>query len=226
MKPIEIIKQTNAEQVTNTFKTKRLGIYMIICEVNGRGYVGQSRNLYERIKQYRYCLENNKGENAYLNKYYSLYGMESLKFYILKECEKLELTDWELHFYNLMDDECRMNCRKPNFQRDMTPEEIQRAVLGRKKNGPVSQETRAKLSKKLRGLMKSEVTKQRISAALSGKPKKTMTKGKIVTAESAKEIKKLIKDGVLSYKQIAAQMKTSISTISDIANCRTWAEIR
>lgn len=70
------------------------GIYQLTCP-KGRVYIGKSRNLKNRINDYRnYRCE----EQPYLCNTLKKYGFESFEVEILKECEEIELSYWERYY--------------------------------------------------------------------------------------------------------------------------------
>lgn len=73
---------------------KKIGIYKIINTVNGKVYVGQSINIYERWAQHKYksIYPEELGYNSAIHAAMRKYGFENFVFEIIEECEP-ELLD-------------------------------------------------------------------------------------------------------------------------------------
>lgn len=73
---------------------KKIGIYKIINTVNGKVYVGQSINIYERWAQHKYksIYPEELGYNSAIHAAMRKYGFENFIFEIIEECEP-ELLD-------------------------------------------------------------------------------------------------------------------------------------
>lgn len=66
------------------------GIYQIVNNINGKGYVGQSRNIEKR------WLAHKESKESYpLYKAFRKYGVENFTFQILEECSSEELNEKE-----------------------------------------------------------------------------------------------------------------------------------
>lgn len=82
---------------------KRCGIYAIVNTVNGKHYVGQSKDLESRRQSHRADLENGKHGNAHLLNSYRLYGATSFAFVILEYVHDLAtLNERERHWIETM----------------------------------------------------------------------------------------------------------------------------
>ena len=81
-------------------KNIKTGIYLIENLLNGKKYVGQSKNIYARWSGHR-C--DSKEKNLPLYFAMRKYGLENFKFSILEECEISQLAereDYWITFYN------------------------------------------------------------------------------------------------------------------------------
>lgn len=74
------------------------GIYQIRNIVNGKCYVGQSKNIPERITTHKRALTRNKHENVYLQYAYNKYGGENFVFEPLMYCPQEDLDKYEKLF--------------------------------------------------------------------------------------------------------------------------------
>lgn len=68
-------------------KQKRCGVYKITNSVNGKLYVGSSKDIDNRWKQHIDALEKGEHGNTHLQNAWSLYGKNNFKFEIVEECE-------------------------------------------------------------------------------------------------------------------------------------------
>lgn len=72
------------------------GIYLIINQTNGKGYVGQSVNIKKRWSVHKTQLNHQKHVNTYLQNAWNKYGEEKFNFLILEKCDKDALNDAEI----------------------------------------------------------------------------------------------------------------------------------
>ena len=80
----------------------KIGIYLITNNVNGKKYVGQSRNLIKRWNQHK--TESRKDRpRLIVDKAIKKYGIDNFSFEILFECPLDMLDDWETDMIRLYD---------------------------------------------------------------------------------------------------------------------------
>ncbi len=65
----------------------KCGIYAIKNKVNGKMYIGQSRNIENRYKDHCRELKNNQHYNKHLQASYNKYGMSEFYITVLEECD-------------------------------------------------------------------------------------------------------------------------------------------
>ena len=77
-----------------------IGIYKITNNINGKIYIGQSINIYERWKQHEYkafnC--NEKAYNSAIHQAYRKYGIENFSYEIIEECSPEQLDAREIYW--------------------------------------------------------------------------------------------------------------------------------
>lgn len=74
---------------------KTCGIYCIENLVNGKMYIGQSKDIKGRFNQHTSTLRRNKHKNEYLQKSWNKYGESNFKFYVLLACDIERLDNLE-----------------------------------------------------------------------------------------------------------------------------------
>ena len=65
---------------------KICGIYKITNLVNGKVYIGQSVDIYERWAEHKYNMSYTKYQNILLYKAFHKYGIENFSFDIIDYC--------------------------------------------------------------------------------------------------------------------------------------------
>lgn len=80
-----------------------IGIYKITNQVNGKVYIGQSRNIEKRWNQHRTTAFNSNNHNYNLPLYRAIrkYGIENFIFEVLEECKIEELNEKEKYYIKL-----------------------------------------------------------------------------------------------------------------------------
>ena len=141
------------------------GIYKITNLVNGKVYIGASKNIEKRWSAHR-------NGHSDLAKEFQTFGLDNFKFEILLECPEDMLCQWErdmICLYDADDPEKGYNCKKDR------PYSLKRteALKGRK----LSEETKRKISEANRrqrawnrGISLSDETRRKMSESHKGKP--------------------------------------------------------
>lgn len=81
---------------------KICGVYKISNIINGKLYVGSSKDIYKRWHQHRRALDDNKHDNPYLQNAWNKYGMNNFKFEIIEECDPLIQFEREQFYLNTL----------------------------------------------------------------------------------------------------------------------------
>jgi group I intron endonuclease len=82
---------------------KKSGIYSIQCIVNGKYYIGQSKDIYSRISDHKRKLITNRHNNIKLQRAYNKYGIDCFVFSTLTICPLEEIDNQEKFYINLLD---------------------------------------------------------------------------------------------------------------------------
>lgn len=185
------------------------GVYKILCLVDGRVYVGHSKNLRRRFNDHISRLKRGKNMNRLLQEAWNRHGASSFQFLVIEECKCSDLINREQFWI----DEYRAACietgfnisptaesnrgvKYPDFIRqrcsewqrgrklsDSHRENVRRAVTGR----VTHESTRKKLSEANKGKVISPEMRARISATLTGRPLAETTKQKISQAMKGRQ---------------------------------------
>lgn len=78
------------------FTKKVSGIYKIENKINGKVYIGQSVDVYRRLKKHIWEIKNNN--NNVLYKAFKKYGIENFTYELIEECDVEELDEKEIFY--------------------------------------------------------------------------------------------------------------------------------
>lgn len=92
-------------------KEKISGIYCIENIIDGKKYIGQSKNIYNRWYQHKLELNHNKHGNIYLQNAWNKYGENNFKFYIIEKCSEDELNEKEIYYISYFDSHAHLGKR-------------------------------------------------------------------------------------------------------------------
>lgn len=120
---------------------KKCGIYCIKNIINGKVYVGKSKNIYKRIHQHLYDLRNNriKNENSYLLNSWNKYGNENFEYFVLEflEIDENLVKNRELYWMNKLNSlnrEFGYNLRQDSSTNMITNKETSLKISNRLKD--------------------------------------------------------------------------------------------
>lgn len=130
------------------------GIYLIRNKVNGKVYVGQSINVFERFEGHLKDLRRNKHHSPHLQQAFMKYGEKVFEHSVLEEVldeTRLESREqYWIDFYDSMNREKGYNMRGAGL------------------HGKLSEETKKKISESVKKLEISDEARKKISQAVSG----------------------------------------------------------
>lgn len=105
------------------------GVYSIVCEGNGKGYIGSSKNIQYRWKRHLRQLRKGNHENPHLQYTFNKYGESSFKFSIvelLPGASPKEIREVEQIYLDLMDWGESLNICKDSRGGEVTEEANER----------------------------------------------------------------------------------------------------
>jgi group I intron endonuclease len=155
-------------------KNTRMGVYAIVNKVDGKLYVGSSKDLRRRWRNHLRELQSSKHSNDHLQRAFSKYGEDAFEFRILQDvASEEELIPAEQYWLDFT------RCYDRRYGYNIDPA-ADRSVI--------SFETAAKISARIRGRVRSEETRAKMRAASVGRTFSEETRAKLSAANSGKTL--------------------------------------
>ena len=141
---------------------KKCGIYLITNHINGKKYIGQSRNLIKRWGQHK--TESRKDNpKMIVDKAIKKYGIDNFSFEILFECPLDMLDDWETDMIRLYDSVRPRGYNCVDKCRGVSEKEIEKSRKRMKENNPMKNpDVVERVRNKLKGTHHNRVTEYQI----------------------------------------------------------------
>ena len=140
------------------------GIYKIVNKVNGRYYVGSSKDILGvRWKQHQRELDNKTHHNTHLINAWHKYGKDAFEIVVIEEVPNGRLHEVEQRYLDI----CALNPSEA-YNLNYAPD-----------GGRPSEESIRKISQKLKGRVFTEEHKRKIGQAMVGRPYSQETREKI-----------------------------------------------
>lgn len=154
------------------------GIYKIVNKINGKYYLGSSKNVYRRLNEHITYLIGNYHYNYHLQNAWNVYGENNFYFIIITQVDSQLLFDAEQFYFNDINKE----------------ESYNESFIANRPEMNV--ETRSKISNSHKGKIISDETKQKLKKARLGykfppefgKRISERNKGKVCSEEVKKKL--------------------------------------
>lgn len=145
-------------KITDKFE-KKAGVYIFQCLINGKFYVGETLNVYDRMKTHKWC-----GDDQLFNRAVKKYGMENFEItvYYPPDFKKIDLIDLEEQMI------IKFKSLRPNGY-NVLPRGTDHSGI------PLSAEHKAKISKIHKGKIVSAETRLKLSKQKIGVKRKPYT---------------------------------------------------
>ncbi len=186
-------------------------IYKITNVINGKMYIGSTKNFSTRKTMHLCKLRNNKHANAKLQASYNKHGEDSFVFEILETCDIFDLQKleqmWLDNLFSSLDDNEIYNLARY-------------ACSPKGTHGKLSEQTKEKIRQKHLGKTLSEETKQKIRISNLGKPShRKGAKQEVTEEQTLKKILSFRKGDYYIFKDIVTETSYEVINIADF--CRT-----
>lgn len=89
-------------------------IYKITCLVNGKIYIGQTKNKTKRIQEHKRTLGKNEHYSVHMQRAWNKYGKKNFKFEIVEECSENNIDNRECYWINFY----KSNCPEYGFNQE------------------------------------------------------------------------------------------------------------
>lgn len=216
------------------------GVYKIENQVNGKVYIGSTKNFERRWNRDHRCnLRNNIHENEYLQRSWNKYGSENFEFRIVvkvQESYMIKAEQYWIDYYESYKEENGYNLNPKAHKFHRTEEMLQKMADNKKykkennpnwNGGKVSTECN-ECGKEYKLFPSQEDTNKYCSTECRRKnmpsgednPKSKLTKN------SVRKIKRLLKNTDKTHEEISNLFNVSSSTIYRIKSGGSWSNVK
>ena len=167
------------------------GIYSITNTINGKRYIGQSKDIYKRWGKHKSELRNNKHANQHLQTAWNKYGEGCFLFEILEECSVDNLDTLEKQYiakYKANDRDFGYCYEDGGHLNKICSKETRAKISKKLMYHPVSEEIIQKLKSSHVGKHLSEEAKKKLSEFNKGKKLTEDHKAKISASNKGKKL--------------------------------------
>lgn len=99
------------------------GVYLIFNLINGKRYVGSSKDIYNRFYEHIHNMNNQKGHNAHLQNAWNKYGENNFQFSVLEYTDEENQYEIEQYFIDTIKPEYNLSLNvEANINRIVSPE--------------------------------------------------------------------------------------------------------
>jgi group I intron endonuclease len=198
------------------------GIYKIRNIVNGKCYIGSSKNIHKRLLTHRNNLCKGTHKNKHLQNAWNLYGDTSFVFEIVELTNKL--FEVEQHYLNTESNLYNIAVCADNPTRNRKLTEEHKSKLRKPKTSSVNMGRKP-------GYIHTDEFKRKISSKLKGKKYNVDRRGSLSSTKKLTEfditsIRMMYSTGLYTHKQLANMFGlNSATTIGNIINLKSWSNV-
>lgn len=186
------------------------GIYAIVNKVNGKKYVGSSKDIEVRWKKHINQLNRGIHGNSHLQSSWDKYGKDGFHFVVLEQCDKLDLLIFEQKYLDLRPEyNISFIAGKVEFT-----DEVKNKISIANKGHVMSDEAKSRMSASHKGRKFTEEHKKNMSAALVLRMSSRAEKDKLIERNKSRvwsdESKKKASQSQIG-KTVSDEIKKKIS---------------
>ena len=82
--------------------SEKSGVYCLMNLVNGKRYIGSTKNLYDRLRTHLSLLRNNRSHNKHLQSSWNKHGEEKFVFFALEYCDENNIFEKEQKYIDFI----------------------------------------------------------------------------------------------------------------------------
>lgn len=208
--------ETKVEFIDRLKYKNNIGIYKIVNNINGKTYIGQTKEGFQRrYYLHDWKLRNNIHDNFHLQSSFNKYGDTHFTFEIVEIIDDVKLLDerekYWIQYY-------RKICKCYNVQDGGQPESLHRYITDEQRKYVGELNRQRMLGSKL-----SEETKRKMSESHKGK--RIYRKNDLLNDEQVKQIKQMLIKGYSTY-EIYTSLNVPYKAVNGILSSNTYKSIK